>query len=349
MKNEIASNTVYSIQALRALAAWLVVAHHFMQLIPGANTAYGDGVGWFFASRGNFGVDIFFVISGFIMMASTSRGVIKPATFFLRRIFRIVPAYWFFTLILASIALLHLSTFSSVKLDGTHTLQSLFFIPHSNPNGLSHHFPLLTVGWTLFFEFMFYLVFTLILFLPTRMKLVTLMLTLVACTYLYPWNWPGSSWLRDPVMLEFGLGALIASGYKYLPTANPNKTRYLISILMAISALVILVPYYGAYIRLFAAGILVVAGLLMEPWLATQQKLNYLGNISYSTYLSHTIIILALAPLYVALPSPFSGILTILIGSMLIILISHLSYLYIERPGNTLCKALEKRVFNRSE
>lgn len=349
MRNEISNNTVYSIQALRALAAWLVVAHHFMQLIPSANTAYGDGVGWYFGKRGNFGVDIFFVISGFIMMASTSHRGIKPATFFLRRIFRIVPAYWFFTLILASLALLQFSAFSSVKPNGMHTLQSLFFIPHPNPNGLSHHYPLLTVGWTLFFEFMFYLIFTLILFFPARMRLASLMLSLIACTYLYPWHWPGSSWLRDPVMLEFGVGALIASGYKHLPTGNPNKMRYLVSILMAISALVILIFYYGAYIRLFSAGMLVVAGLLMEPWFATQQKLNYLGNISYSTYLSHTIVILALAPLYVALPSPFSGILTMLIGSMAIILISHLSYLYIERPGNTLCKTLEKRVFNRSE
>lgn len=348
MKNEI-TNTVYSIQALRAFAAWLVVAHHFMQLIPSAKTAYGDGIGWYIASRGNFGVDVFFVISGFIMMASTSHGVIKPATFFLRRIFRIVPAYWLFTLILASLALMHLSAFSSVRPDGTHIFQSLFFIPHTNPNGLSHHYPLLTVGWTLFFEFMFYLMFTLILFLPARMRLATLMLTLVACTYLYPWHWPGSSWLRDPVMLEFGIGALIASGYKHLPTATPNKMLYIVSILMAISALVILLFYYGAYIRLFAAGMLVLAGLLMEPWFATQQKLNYLGNISYSTYLSHSIIILALVPLYVALPSPFSGILTVLIGSIVIIWISHLSYLYIERPGNSICKALEKRVFNRPE
>jgi exopolysaccharide production protein ExoZ len=348
MKDKPSNNTVYSIQALRALAAWHVVAHHFVQLIPGTKTALGYGVGWYFASRGSFGVDIFFVISGFIMMASTSHDDIKPANFFLRRIFRIVPAYWFFTLILASLSLLHFSAFSSVKPDGSHILQSMFFIPHPNPNGLSHHYPLLTVGWTLFFEFTFYLIFTIILFLPARRRLVILMPLLVACTYLYPWHWPGSSWLRDPVMLEFGLGALIASGYKHLPTADSNKMLSLISILMAISAFVILLFYDGDYFRLFAAGILLVAGLLMEPWFATQQKLNYLGNISYSTYLSHTIVILALAPLTIVIPAQYSGIFTVLIGSMVITLISHLSYLYIERPSNTLCKTLEKRVFNRS-
>lgn len=147
-------------------------------------------------------------------------------------------------------------------------------------------------------------------------------------------------------MLEFGLGALIASGHKHLPTANTSKMRPLISTVMAISVLTILIFYYDAYIRLFAAGVLVVAGLLMEPWFATQRKLNYLGNISYSTYLSHTLIILALAPLYLALPSSFSGPLTMLIGIMSIIWVSHLSYLYIERRSNGFCRSLEKRIFN---
>lgn len=347
MKSESPNNTVYSIQALRAVAAWLVVAHHFIQLIPGARVAYGEGIGWYFAHRGNFGVDIFFVISGFIMMASTSHGAIKPATFFLRRVFRIVPAYWFFTLVFASLALLQLAAFSGVSPAGAHVLQSLLFIPHPNPNGMDHHFPLLTVGWTLFFEFAFYLIFALALFFPARMRLVALLFALIACTYIYPWHWPGSSWLRDPVMLEFGLGALIASGRKHLPVANASKVLALISTLMAVFALTILISYYDAYVRIIAAGTIVVAGLLMEPWFAKQKVLNHFGNISYSTYLSHTIIILALVPFYSALPNAFAGPLTMLIAGMAIIWISHLSYRYIEQPGNALCRALERRVFYR--
>lgn len=69
-KNEIPTGTsktrsLESLQALRAIAAWLVVYGHYMQIIHGFQ--YSSPLGKFFSMHGRFGVDLFFVISGFIM------------------------------------------------------------------------------------------------------------------------------------------------------------------------------------------------------------------------------------------------------------------------------------------
>ncbi|RBH42304.1 acyltransferase, partial [Pseudomonas sp. MWU13-2860] len=88
-----------SVQALRALAAWTVVCHHFMQIFFDFK-ARGP-VGQFFIDKGAVGVDIFFVISGLVIFLSTEGKALPPARFLLYRLFRIVPAYWLYTLLMA--------------------------------------------------------------------------------------------------------------------------------------------------------------------------------------------------------------------------------------------------------
>ena len=79
-----------SLQALRALAAWLVVFHHFMQVFF---DFHADSLGGHLLStRGQVGVDIFFVLSGFVIHLSTAGRPLRRSTFLWHRIARIVPA-----------------------------------------------------------------------------------------------------------------------------------------------------------------------------------------------------------------------------------------------------------------
>src|ERR1035437_4102962 len=154
-------NTLNSLQILRAIAAWLVVYHHYMQGFHDFN--YSTEVGHFFSSVGKFGVDIFFVISGFIMFFTLKRGNYTALDFMLRRMIRIVPVYWFMTLVL--IPVIYFFPSANVARNNwniTSLAYSMLFIPHNNPTGIGLY-PFLTVGWTLNYEMFFYLWLSLML------------------------------------------------------------------------------------------------------------------------------------------------------------------------------------------
>jgi len=79
----------YSLQILRAVAAWIVFYHHYMQLFY--DFKYTSIIGKFFSIYGSFGVDIFFVLSGFVMYFSAINSSVNAPSFFIKRFFRVVP------------------------------------------------------------------------------------------------------------------------------------------------------------------------------------------------------------------------------------------------------------------
>jgi exopolysaccharide production protein ExoZ len=141
------SSPLVSIQALRAIAALLVFWGHAILTLNPKEAAE------FPRLYGPFGVDLFFVISGFVMVYSSERLFGRPGApikFFARRLARIVPLYWAATAILVWFVVPYASTKA--------VLGSLFFVPH-----LPVEAPLLFVGWTLIFEMFFYVVFAIAL------------------------------------------------------------------------------------------------------------------------------------------------------------------------------------------
>ena len=95
-----------SIQYLRALAALtVVVAHAWDHPLPATP--------WPAAAMGEFGVALFFVISGYIMVAITGEGRFSAAQFLKRRAIRIVPLYWMATTLAALLALILPSLFKT--------------------------------------------------------------------------------------------------------------------------------------------------------------------------------------------------------------------------------------------
>src|SRR4051812_1323349 len=151
--------TVGTIQYLRALAAILIAFHHAM-----APPAIAPYYSHHFAE---FGVDLFFVISGYIMWTTTVGGQHGPLSFWLARIVRVAPLYWVFTTLFIVITLLTpQALFNPPSLDPWLTLKSYLFVPASSP-------PVYTLGWTLNYEMFFYLVFGLCLLVPQRHLRVT--------------------------------------------------------------------------------------------------------------------------------------------------------------------------------
>jgi len=137
--------TLYSIQYLRALAACSVIFPH---------TSWTGQVG------GQQGVDVFFVISGFIMMFVSTRES-EPIEFIRSRAIRIIPLYWLATLATALIS----------TPGWRHSLLSALFVPHIDPNG--GMYPVVLQGWTLVYEVFFYLIFAVCLCFSRRIQGMT--------------------------------------------------------------------------------------------------------------------------------------------------------------------------------
>lgn len=184
-----------SIQALRALAATTVIFAHVR-----------------FIHRGGFGVDIFFVISGFILCYISS---LNPSHFLLKRIFRIVPLYWLGTLGVFLIALIAPNLLNFTKAHPDELWKSLLFIPFLKESGRLA--PMLFLGWTLEYEMFFYLVFTAALAISKKSAGWVVILMLSAVTLAGHLAHPASAFLSfytHPMIMEFAWGILAFFAWK---------------------------------------------------------------------------------------------------------------------------------------
>lgn len=277
-----------SVQALRGVAALAVVIVHFDYVrVILANRANEVSPLFPFAS----GVDLFFVISGFIIVHSSSDLFEKPKgwlTFFTRRVARIVPLYW-----LATAAAIPLMAMPPVDIQSI--LYSLFFIPYRNGNGTV--FPLHAGGWTLNFEMFFYVLFGSLLFLERRRAiaaLCTVLVTLVIIGQIFrPKFAPLLIW-SDALLLEFLFGVLIAVAYHDFNVRLAMPVRIFLCI--AGVTVIALFPAYGGFpsgLRFLTWGLpaaaifagVVLADDIKPGWLTA--PIRMLGDASYAVYLIH--------------------------------------------------------------
>ena len=144
---------IYTLQYLRALAALAVVALHGANRVADALPAALASV----LALGHAGVDLFFVISGFIMWSIARDAAISPATFLARRIIRVAPPYWIATLVW--VGLVSAIGYDWITVTAEHTFLSLGFVPHFSPTFWDRVWPVVMPDWTLNYEMFFYLVF----------------------------------------------------------------------------------------------------------------------------------------------------------------------------------------------
>ncbi len=333
------------IQALRGLAAMLVVLSHIysMEIKHSPDQLLGA---W--SVYGGIGVDLFFVISGFIMVHVTrniARGPASAGTFLLRRAGRIYPLYWLVTLAVLAVYLYKPEIVFSGIDRRPEIINSLTLWPHYRP-------PLLAVGWTLSFEVMFYIVFAVALLFPRRYLkwYLALWAAVILIAQVPLWSvWlaprPLPALISAPITLEFILGAALALWLpKLTVSAAQGRTLVIIGVLTGAFAVTVLSLNDEQILNSFAVRTAIFAGpaglivfgtaALDQSGRAVSKALQALGDWSYSIYLTHILTLSVLGQIWkiFARPGLTDNITMLIVFTAATIITGGIVYKLVERP-----------------
>ncbi len=282
-----------NIQVLRGIAAVMVLVYHIGNELSdhGFPVSVPEGVG-----VGSAGVDIFFVISGFIMVHSTAAAFAKPGAshlFLLRRIVRLVPLYWLVTSCMVASLALRAGTAALDRdtLKWAAASYAFLFYPHVDGDD----FPFYAQGWTLNFEMVFYLGFAAVLWLRRSTALWALSIGFLALSVL-GWfvvlPWPATR-LTDSNSVEFVLGIVLAEvharGFRLSArTAIALASAGAIVFALTIHSVDTWLPARGFVWGPPALAIVAAAALFVpQGGGVLRGALEALGDASYSLYLVH--------------------------------------------------------------
>lgn len=292
-----------SIRALRGIAATLVVIYHACDYAnshgyPGSKNLFNIGA---------YGVDIFFVISGYVMLLSLEKKSGTTYTpyqtaknFIARRIIRITPIYWIGTSILYFIYAIQPQRFRNFTASAEDYIASIFFFPTCRVSGGSTISPILSQGWTLYHEMFFYAIIFGTLLAARRVQLTTkivplgiVALSLTGAYFSYP-NIPWIELITSPLNIEFAVGCAI---YKTHQKFRPKQRSIQVGLTLVLAGLLLLllspdlshshrldrVAWWGT-----AAGLVFYGSILADPLLQESSLFcKYVGDPSYSTYIFH--------------------------------------------------------------
>jgi peptidoglycan/LPS O-acetylase OafA/YrhL len=287
---------IINIQFLRAVASLLIVCSH---IILFGNDKYSLNLPNlnFIAGYFTIGIDIFFIISGFIMVYITYNKDISPLLFLKKRFVRIFPPLWMVCIILLPVFFLKPEWINSSDNIPTSLLHSFFLIPHEGT-------PLIKVAWTLEFEMFFYIIFAITLKLSSTRQIVSITLFFlfsIICGLLFPVliNSAIIKLCTSPYLLEFICGMLL--GYYFKKIKAPSLLITLITTVTTIISFVYLMMFqYGEINRVlhflpFAFNICFLFILLEQQKIVMPLKISIFGGkISYNMYLLHILILTAI-------------------------------------------------------
>ncbi|EPH2538467.1 acyltransferase family protein [Serratia marcescens] len=358
---------IESIQILRGLAAISVVLFHYRYyLVPdGSSVAVPNMLfGW-----GAIGVDLFFVISGFIMVYITNcrpSGMKASFEFIVNRLTRILPTYYI-TLLFVFLTGGAMSIFHYPEKTNA-LISALTFHPYTNspaPLYINDE-GMFNVRWTLNYELYFYLAFSLCLLVRHRL------LTLV-CWFSFPailayftgqnvtFSTAGyefnSSLLRfftNPIIIEFGFGMLSGYVYNHLKGRN-EKLFFSLAILTLASTIYLVVikrlPAYNLSTSLIFSLLVLFFSLSNNIIVKlTPSPVILLGNISFSWYLLHSPLASFISD-KVEKDNPNAmhstmGFIILIIAS---ILVAYLSHKYVEvKLSNSIRRLIQKHTHTDS-
>jgi peptidoglycan/LPS O-acetylase OafA/YrhL len=285
------------VQVLRGAAALAVVFLHVTQQagafvgVPGlAPYAWLRPLPW------DAGVDVFFVISGFVMLWSSARLFGRPGgvwRFLGRRIARVVPLYWLLTTALVAGALLRPAWLSEPwPGDWAYVAASYAFLPYRRPDGFIQ--PVFRLGWTLNYEMMFYAIFALALrWRPTVAipGVIGVLVALAGCGRVLRPAWTPAAFWTDSIVLEFAFGVLLAAA-ALGGTRLPRAGRLLLAAVglagLAADATGVGIPRGVAW-GLPSAALVGAAGLGGAGGAGgrLRRAAERLGDASYALYLVH--------------------------------------------------------------
>lgn len=336
--------TLGNIQALRGVAALIVVCAHVSGPDGFETRVFGSAWTSWSNLPANTGVDLFFVISGLIMVVTTWRAFDEPGSsrrFLYRRITRIYPLYW---IVNTAILLLFVLSPASVSFDDgsqPDILGSYLLLPHDG------RLPVL-VAWSLVYEMYFYLLFTLALTMRRRrfgwVMAAWTGVTLVLFLTLGQSSNPYLSLISSPLSLEFvfgvGIGYAVLRGWLFRP-----RTVLAVGIVAAVGVLVLLgasgwEQFPSDMFRVLGPG--VAAALLVYGAVGVEVRhggtfpapMQRLGDCSYSLYLIHVPALTLLAAVLArVLPTgPLAHAFTLVAVPVYVVVGAYLCYRILERP-----------------
>ncbi len=325
----------HSIQSLRGIAALFVVISHFS-----------------FIGVGAFGVDIFFCISGFIMIYVTEK---DKKHFLSKRLIRILPLYYLMTIFTYLLLLIFPQMFFSSTADMSYLIKSFFFIPYEIGDVIQ---PIVRVGWTINYEMFFYLLFFLSMKISHKYRSIicsTLLLVLASLGEIFTFSNVFLKFYCNELLLEFILGMIAfyigEKIYNYFYKINKKSGKmYWCALCILITLLgftwlvkttnyeslphfsrVILwgLPAFAIFLAMFTLGCIIQ----IPKWL------SFTGDISFSIYLIHYYPVMLFSRITEKYDSLSIKLLLGGIEIVLIIIISSISYYIIEKK---LSSALRK-------
>lgn len=327
------------VQILRFFAALAVVAFHALGLAPKGFEVPQTMLS-LALSYGGRGVDLFFVISGFIIFYTSQGDALTPGAFLRRRVERIVPLYFFVIFIFTMLALMLPAIFAT---PGWYTLRhivkSLAFISFTDGEP-----PVIAVGWSLEYEMYFYLAVALLM---ASTRQVWRNVVMVFSALAIAGQLPGVSaalgnyaFFTDPMILEFVLGVIAGQLFVHGRIGWPM----LAATGCAYAAVVAGDPFNRAVVAGIPACALVAAAAVISrrrihpSW--PERALARLGDASYSIYLAQVETVSLASVAIAGLVPAISPLLLLMATSGVVVALGLVLNILVERPLLRLCRRL---------
>ena len=319
------------IQVLRFFAAVAVIAFHALGAAPDGFKVPESAIS-FALSYGGRGVDLFFVISGFIIFYATHGARLTPAEFLRRRVERIVPLYFVVILAVTVLAMTLPSTFGARDwFTPRHILKSLAFIAFTDGE-----MPVVYVGWSLEYEMYFYLTVTLLMALTRDVwRNIVMIFSALAMVGRIPGVEAGLgnyAFFADPMILEFVLGVIAGSVFVNGRVGWPMQ----IAAAGAIAALLVADPANRVIVSGVPSACLVAAAAFVSrrridpSW--PELALARLGDASYSIYLAQVNTVALASTSIAGLIPAIPPLLLVIVTSGIVVAAGLALNILVERP-----------------
>jgi exopolysaccharide production protein ExoZ len=294
-------------------------------------------------SYGGHGVDLFFVISGFIIFYATHRAALRPAEFLRRRVERIAPLYFVVTFAVTILAVTLPATFGTEGwYTPRHILKSLAFIAFTDGE-----MPVVYMGWSLEYEMYFYLAVALLMAL-TRDVWRNIVLIFSALAILGQIPSTGATlgnyaFFVDPMILEFVLGVIAADIFVNGRVSWPMS----VAAACAIAAVLVTDPANRVIISGIPSACLVTAAAFVSlkrinpSW--PELALARLGDASYSIYLAQVQTVSLASATIASLVPAVPSLLLVIVTCGIVVTLGLLLNILVERPLLNLCRRIGRR------
>jgi exopolysaccharide production protein ExoZ len=318
-----------TIQLLRGMAAIIVVMYHAHGLIVKRAAEFGaEHAFWLtenqFIKIGAIGVDVFFVLSGFIIFY-TSRNSSDLMLYIKKRTARIYPI-WFVAI--TFMVIISLLPGTSAVFDVKHVLYSLLLIPHYFDGRIV---PFIEIGWTLNYEILFYSLFglTLIITKTKRLELITAVILLLwMIAHILPSKYAIFALLQNPILFEFVIGGWLARLYLSGWTISKNQMLGFAIFALIWLLLFFFTPWLWHFKSLISRAPIAISLFIIAVFYVpfrdykVSNMFVYLGDASYSIYLFHMFPIMVLSGVVNKISIPFLTEIPVIFSWLLVSFIS---------------------------